>query len=103
MWTTEEAIQLCKKIEVFAPQHGCHVALTGGLLYKEGPRKDCDIVFYRIRQVEQIDVEKLLYDLKIYVGIEVTFASGWYRRCKYKNKRVDLFFPEIPNGQYTES
>lgn len=40
MWTQKEAIELCVKIEAICPKYGCHVALTGGLLYKEGERKD---------------------------------------------------------------
>lgn len=50
-WTQEEAIQLCRLLEALAPTFGCHVALTGGCLYKDGERKDCDILLYRIRQV----------------------------------------------------
>ena len=55
-WTQPEAIALCKDLEAFAPEYGCHVALTGGLLYKDGPRKDVDIVLYRVRQVSEIDM-----------------------------------------------
>ena len=35
-WTTAEAIALCREIEAICPAFGCHIALTGGLLYKEG-------------------------------------------------------------------
>src|ERR1035437_5571090 len=56
-WTQTEAIELCVKVEAICPKYGCHVALTGGLLYKQGKRKDCDLLFYRIRQVEQIDFD----------------------------------------------
>lgn len=28
-WNLEQAIELCKKLEVLCPQAGCHVALTG--------------------------------------------------------------------------
>ena len=51
-WTQEEAIALCKKIESIVPLAGCHVALTGGCLYRDGHRKDLDILFYRIRQID---------------------------------------------------
>ncbi len=43
VWTQEEAIELCRIIEDICPQAGCHVALTGGCLYKDGERKDLDI------------------------------------------------------------
>lgn len=39
-WTQAEAIALCRKIEDVCPAFGCHVALTGGVLYKLGERKD---------------------------------------------------------------
>lgn len=42
VWTQREAIDLCIKLERIAPAFGAHVALTGGLLYKSGQRKDCD-------------------------------------------------------------
>lgn len=34
-WTQAEAVALAKKIEAVCPAFGCHVALTGGLLYKD--------------------------------------------------------------------
>ena len=51
-WDLVSAVDLCKQVESIAPDYGCHVALTGGCLYKEGPRKDLDLLFYRIRQVQ---------------------------------------------------
>ena len=42
----DKAIEICKEIEMRAPSYGCHVALTGGCLYKDGDRKDCDLLFY---------------------------------------------------------
>ena len=47
-WTRQEAVELCILLEPIAAKFECHIALTGGLLYKEGPcRKDCDIIIYR--------------------------------------------------------
>jgi len=59
LWTQEAAMKLCREIEMIAPLHGAHVALTGGCLYKAGPRKDLDLVFYRIRQANKIDSNAL--------------------------------------------
>jgi len=50
MWTREEGIALCKAIEPIVATFGCHIALTGGLLYKDGKRKDCDLIVYRAGQ-----------------------------------------------------
>lgn len=93
MWTQEEAIELCKKIEEVCPQYGCHVALTGGLLYKEGERKDCDILFYRIRQQAQIDVDGL-YGALARLGICYLSGYGWCHKFTYNGKNIDCFFPE---------
>lgn len=92
-WTLDEAIRLIKQIELFAPDYGCHVALTGGLLYKDGPRKDLDILFYRIRQKPKIDEEKLLEALKS-LDIHIERTIGWVTKAKHNGKSIDLFFPE---------
>ncbi len=92
-WTTEDAIDLCSQIETVAPQFGCHVALTGGTLYKPGLRKDVDILFYRIRQVDQIDREGLMKAL-LEIGFTLGRRHGWVQKAIWKGKSVDLFFPD---------
>lgn len=98
-WTQQEAITLCHAIEQISPAFGCHVALTGGLLYKEGPRKDADILFYRIRQVEAIDETGLFEALKS-IGIEKVSGFGWCHKAIWNGKKIDFFFPETANGEY---
>jgi hypothetical protein len=98
-WTQSEAVDLCKKIESICPEFGCHVALTGGLLYKEGTRKDCDILFYRIRQVKEINLEALWQALK-QIGFEKVSGFGWCYKAVYQGKAVDCFFPEEQEGDY---
>lgn len=92
-WTQQQAIELCRKIEAIAPSFGCHVALTGGLLYKDGSRKDCDLLFYRIRQVPKINTIGLLVELSK-KGVTVVSGFGWIRKAVYDGRSVDLFFPE---------
>lgn len=99
MWTQQEAIHLCKVIELVCPAFGCHVALTGGLLYKEGPRKDCDILFYRIRQSSNIQMEDLWKALAL-LGIVKKAGFGWCYKATYQGKTVDCFFPEEEDGEY---
>lgn len=101
MWTQAEAIELCCKIEVFAPSYGCHVALTGGTLYKTGERKDCDIVFYRIRQSDHIDVEGLMIALRP-LGITPNHDHGFCYKVRYQNKAVDFLFPDRPLPERSE-
>jgi hypothetical protein len=37
-WQLDDAMRLSRLVEGVCPPFGCHVALTGGLLYKDGPR-----------------------------------------------------------------
>lgn len=99
-WTQAEAIRLCKQLEEFAPTYGCHVALTGGLLYKDGPRKDADILLYRIRQVTEIDMDGMegkMLSLGITLDADMRpyGESGWVRKAiTHDGKAIDFFFPE---------
>lgn len=98
-WSLEEAVALCRKIEDVCPKFGCHVALTGGALYKEGPRKDLDLLFYRIRQVGEIDMDGL-WDALEWIGIRQVSGFGWCYKCLFKdNRRIDVFFPEEQGGE----
>ena len=98
-WTLEMAVALCRKVEAVCPQFGCHVALTGGTLYKDGERKDCDLLFYRIRQTPEIDMKGLGLAL---AGIGLVYQSGfgWCWKALYEGRKVDCFFPEVPSGEY---
>lgn len=96
MTTWMQAVELCRQIEVFAPLHGCHVALTGGTLYKEGERKDIDILFYRVRQAWQIDIKSLIADLAA-IGLRVERDCGFVIKARWQGcVDVDLLFPERP-------
>jgi hypothetical protein len=98
-WTQDQALLLCRQIEAICPDFGCHVALTGGLLYKDGARKDADILFYRIRQVETIDVDGLFNALAA-IGVEKVGGFGWCHKAEFEGRKIDCFFPEGPSGEY---
>jgi len=97
-WTQREAIELCRLIEEVCPPFGCHVALTGGCLYKDGDRKDLDVLFYRIRQVEYIDMDGLWQALAK-IGIEFDRGFGWCCKATFNGRPIDCFFPE-EEGEY---
>lgn len=97
--TLEDSIKLCRLIEAIAPRFGCHVALTGGTLYKDGERKDIDILFYRIRQVEKID-ETGPFEALSMVGIVKKSGFGWCYKAEYEGINIDMFFPEETEGDY---
>jgi hypothetical protein len=102
-WTREEAIELCRLLEAVVPTYGCHIALTGGLLYKDGLRKDADIMFYRIRQAEAIAWEAMWDHLEI-LGLEwLKGEEGhWCIKASWHGKPVDCFFPEADLDNYYE-
>lgn len=93
-WTQAQAVELCRQIETLAPKFGCHVALTGGTLYHFGERKDADILFYRIRQIELIDVDGLMDCLHRNLGVQPGEDFGWCYKATYQGKAIDFFFPE---------
>lgn len=97
-WLQEDALRLCREIEAICPEFGCHVALTGGLLYKDGPRKDADILFYRIRQEPEINIDGLMSALEP-IGIKAGEDFGWCFKASYQGKPIDFFFPDR-DGEY---
>jgi hypothetical protein len=99
-WNVSQAIELCRRIEDIAPEFGCHVALTGGTLYKKGERKDLDILFYRIRQVDRVDIIGLFVALSKYLEVNYVSGFGWCFKAIYQGKNIDCFFPEEHGGTY---
>ncbi len=98
--TLEDAVALCTKVEHHIRYLGCHVALTGGTLYKGGPRKDIDILIYRVRQIEHPPQEKIMKALGK-AGLVETSRYNWVVKCDYTPTgreepiNVDVFFPEL--------
>lgn len=88
---------LARLVEPVAYNHGGHVALTGGCLFKDGKRKDIDLLFYRIRQVPEIDETGLLKDLEE-LGFTIGERYGWVVKSTWEGYNVDLFFPESKNN-----
>lgn len=100
-WTAEDAFILAKEVEAIAPQYGYHVALTGGLLYKEGPRKDCDLVLYRDGN-EKYSPQQLLWGLAKIVNFTTdTVAHYRVHKATWRGLPVDIFLPEN-DGPYSE-
>jgi hypothetical protein len=98
LWTQAQAIRLCAEIEAVCPPFGCHVALTGGTLYKVGPRKDADILFYRIRHLPEVDIDGLFKALKR-IGVIKVKSYGWCVKATFEGKPIDCLFPD-DDGEY---
>jgi hypothetical protein len=103
-WTLQEGIALCTAIqELPSQQFGCHPALTGGLLYKTGPRKDCDIVIYQRGDVdgERKEIDWIgLWSALEQIGLCLINDFGYVKKCTYKGKVVDIFDPTDKNTEY---
>lgn len=100
MWSLEMALVLCRDIEAICPQYGCHVALTGGVLYKDGQRKDLDVLFYKIRQRHSVDVDGLFVALRKLGIVRVTEKEQWCIKAKFGPLPIDCFFPDADAGEY---
>lgn len=98
-WTRDEALELCRQLERIAPKYGAHIGLTGGLLYKDGPRKDCDIIIYRIRQAPEIEQEYMFAAFEEEAGVTKVGGFGWCHKATWRGKPIDFFFPE-ETGEY---
>lgn len=97
-FTQKDAIELCVRVEEVCVKHGCHVALTGGQLYKEGERKDTDLLFYRHRQCAEIDMEGLWKSLAE-IGLHHKSDHGFVHKASYRHIwSVDCLFPEAVGG-----
>jgi hypothetical protein len=99
MWTLQEAVNLCVELESFMPKLGLHVALTGGTLYKDGVRKDLDIVLYRIRQItlEEVNLDEIVYELGEH-GFYNIRCYGFCMKCDWRGSQIDFLFPEPPGA-----
>jgi len=98
-WSQQQAIELCVLVESICPKYGYHVGLTGGLLYKQGVRSDCDIVLYRIRSEGNPSFMGLWAELELN-GFTDMESFGFVTKCKYKGKLLDIFYPEAQEGEY---
>lgn len=98
MWTQQEAIEICKLLEEIVPSCGGHVALTGGCLYKEGPRKDLDILIYRIRHERCFNWKEFFKKVAIY-GIILVYDFGWCKKAMFHGRSIDFLDPEA-SGEY---
>ena len=96
----DKAIKLCKMLYEELGPLGLFPALTGGYVYKEGARKDIDIVLYCHRERKRTELPlELLEGLE---GLTISGHYGFVTKAYYKGKSVDIMFPEYkgPSDAY---
>lgn len=89
----DSGIELCKKLYEVMQGAGIYPALTGGCLYKDGNRKDIDVLLYRNRQQSTFEIEDLEFLLKR-AGLTDFNHYGFVTKAKWNGITVDLFNPE---------
>lgn len=100
--TKSMAEELCKVLYEKLEPAGYYPALTGGLLYKDGNRKDIDVIIYRNRQkvksFEAVDLTGVLSE----VGVTITGSFGFVTKAEWKGIVVDIFNPETNDEVFNE-
>jgi hypothetical protein len=97
------AIYQCVQLEQHAPDFGLHVALTGGCLYKQGSRKDIDVVLYRIRQVETPDLAGFFARLEAHGWTDKAFYGWVTKMISPAGHSFDFFYPELTQEEDEEA
>lgn len=94
MNTLEFAVHQCIQLEQCAPDFGLHIGLTGGCLYKQGERKDVDVILYRIRQTVAPDLEDF-FSYLVDKGWSNPRFHGWVTKLTSPSgAEFDFFYPE---------
>ena len=97
-----QAVALCVELEPIVAVHGGHVSLTGGSLYKDGERKDADIVIYRHKFAIPVAWEKLLSDIEVCTDLFLIKDCGRVKKFRRKSGAyVDIIDPNNGEGDYT--
>jgi len=94
----DDGLLLCRLLHAVLAPKGFYPSLTGGLLYKEGPRKDIDVLIFRNRQdishFEMTELKPILGS----IGVEITSYHGFVTKATWNGFVVDLFNPETDHG-----
>jgi len=91
-WNQRMAVELCRQLEDIAPEFGGHIALTGGCLYKDGARKDVDIMVYRSTDEPPFRWDDFFKHVAS-IGITLVHDFGFCKKASYRNMTIDFFDP----------
>ena len=93
---------LCNDLYKVLEPEGYYPALTGGLLYKEGNRKDIDIIIYRNRQkVESFETVDLI-DILAKANVNIVNSFGFVTKAEWFGMTIDIFNPETNNEVFNK-
>lgn len=97
VWFLDDAITLIQNTERFARQAGCHLGLTGSVLFLGKSYKDLDIIVYPHKT--RCFNDSIFWTLIKEGGIKKVTAKPHHLygddkevwQCEYKRKRIDIF------------
>ena len=92
------AVRLCKTIEPICIKNGFHIALTGGVLHKDGNRKYTDLILYKNRQNSDQNLLQLWNDLQLQ-GVRFIKSFGFVTKFTWQGNKIDMLYPEFPKSE----
>ena len=87
-----DGIVLCQRLNQFLNKK-YFVALTGGLIFQQGERKDIDIIIYRNRATMPFETIQLGVTLTAF-GFTNLRYYGFVTKCEWEGHSVDILHPE---------
>lgn len=110
------AIRICTVLYKLLEPYHVFPALTGGTLYKQGLRKDIDIILYKGSNGGELDGKTLLHNhvpqiVNHVTTLEEVLVNNGFRfiadygrviKCVYNDTDIDLIMPEALEGTYQE-
>ena len=88
----KDGIVLCQRLNQFLNKK-YFVALTGGLIFQQGERKDIDIIIYRNRATMPFETIQLGVTLTAF-GFTNLRYYGFVTKCEWEGHSVDILHPE---------
>lgn len=89
-WTQERALAACIQLEPIIAAMGMHIGLTGGCLYKTGPRKDMDIILYRHHGAELCTFDGLISGLSAHGVLMKSLHHNVIKMVTRDGQSIDL-------------
>lgn len=94
--TLKHSLEVAKQLELVFTTHEYHVGIAGGVLYKDGIRKDIDLIIYSHTPKNHVTESKVIPVL-ISMGFEISKITDvrYTERniiiTSYKGTRIDFF------------
>ena len=100
----EKAVEISKELLPILMEAGLYIGLTGGVLYKEGERKDIDFLIYRNTRFTPLnDIEVAAVISKHPKITSNVLMYGRVVKAVWDNQvSLDFIIPEAVDGEYIE-